>query len=98
MYTPVLIRLIQAVETFGEGCSGVGGDISPLLANLFMHFVFDKWRYRKIPHLPFEWYADDIICNCRTEEDAPRLWRQIEDRLATLHPKKTKIDYLLSTS
>lgn len=79
-----------------------GGVISPLLANLFLHYAFDKWMDRENPHVPFERYADDIICHCRTEGEARRLWRQVEDRLAscglTLHPQKTKIVYCKDTN
>lgn len=41
-----------------------GGVISLLLANLFLHYAFDKWMERKHPQIPFERYADDIICHC----------------------------------
>ena len=71
-----------------------GGVISPLLANLFLHYALDKWMAREFPHIPFERYADDVICHCRTEEDALALWRAIADRFAAcklvLHPEKTK--------
>jgi group II intron reverse transcriptase/maturase len=74
-----------------------GGVISPLLANLFLHYAFDMWMVREFPHIPFERYADDMICHCKTEEEAQALWRAIADRLATcklvLHPEKTKIVY-----
>jgi RNA-directed DNA polymerase len=43
-----------------------GGVISPLLANLFLHYVFDVWLTRAMPGIPFERYADDIVCHCRT--------------------------------
>ena len=52
---------------------------------------------RELPHIPFERYADDVICHCRTEEDAGALWRAIADRFAAcklvLHPEKTRIVY-----
>jgi RNA-directed DNA polymerase len=74
-----------------------GGVISPLLANLFLHYALDKWMAREFPHIPFERYADDVICHCRTEEDARALWRAIADRFAAcklvLHPEKTRIVY-----
>lgn len=74
-----------------------GGVISPLLANLFLHYAFDMWMVREFPHIPFERYADDMICHCKTEEEAQALWRAIADRMATcklvLHPQKTKIVY-----
>jgi RNA-directed DNA polymerase len=47
-----------------------GGVISPLLANLFLHYAFDVWMGRNWAHLPFERYADDIIVHCRTEREA----------------------------
>ena len=74
-----------------------GGVISPLLANLFLHYAFDKWMEREFPEIPFERYADDAICHCRTEEDAKRLLSKLEERVAQckleLHPEKTKVVY-----
>ena len=54
-----------------------GGVISPLLANLFLHYAFDLWMTREFPQIPFERYADDMICHCRTEDEAQALWRAI---------------------
>jgi RNA-directed DNA polymerase len=59
-----------------------GGVISPLLANLFLHYAFDAWMARTYPHIPFERYADDIICHCNSAEEARALWSAIADRLA----------------
>jgi len=74
-----------------------GGVISPLLANLFLHYAFDMWMARTYPHIPFERYADDAICHCRSAEEAQALWKALADRLSicklTLHPEKTKIVY-----
>jgi hypothetical protein len=74
-----------------------GGVISPLLANLFLHYAFDTWMVRTFPHIPFERYADDIICHCKGAEEARALWSAIADRFAAcklvLHPQKTKIVY-----
>ena len=50
-----------------------GGVISPLLANLFLHYAFDLWMRRNWRHLPFERYADDIIVHCRTEREADKV-------------------------
>ncbi|WP_331000955.1 group II intron reverse transcriptase/maturase [Rhizobium sp. T136] len=73
-----------------------GGVISPVLANLFLH-AFDMWMQRNHPDIPFERYADDAICHCRTEEQAVALRDALEKRFAdcglTLHPEKTKIVY-----
>ncbi len=46
-----------------------GGVISPILANLFLHYAFDMWMTRTFPAIPFERYADDCICHCRSEEE-----------------------------
>ena len=74
-----------------------GGVISPLLANLFLHYAFDTWMGREFLHIPFERYADDAICHCRSAEEAQALWSALADRFAAcklvLHPEKTKIVY-----
>src|SRR5262249_28571150 len=49
-----------------------GGVISPLLANLFLHYTFDMWMTRTYPHIPFERFADDIICHCKSAEEIRR--------------------------
>jgi RNA-directed DNA polymerase len=74
-----------------------GGVISPVLANLFLHYAFDKWMDREHPDKPFARYADDAVVNCKTKEDAEELRRRLEKRLAEckleLHPTKTRIVY-----
>jgi len=74
-----------------------GGVISPLLANLFMHYAFDKWMERNYPGNPFARYADDGVIHCRTKEDAENLLYALKSRLSDcfleLHPEKTKIIY-----
>ncbi len=74
-----------------------GGVVSPLLANLFLHYAFDKWMQRNYPLNPFERYADDCIVHCKTESEANSLKEAIEQRLKEckleLHPKKTRIVY-----
>jgi RNA-directed DNA polymerase len=79
-----------------------GGVISPLLANLFLHYAFDQWMRRNRPVIPFERYADDVICHCRSEEQARNLRALLERRFAecglTLHPEKTKIVLYEETS
>ncbi len=47
-----------------------GKVISPLLANLFLHYAFDAWMARNYPAIPFEPYADDIICHCESAREA----------------------------
>ncbi len=74
-----------------------GGVISPLLANLFLHYAFDLWMRRMYPGVPFERYADDAIVHCRTEEQARTVLGAIRERFEqcglTLHPTKTRIVY-----
>ena len=74
-----------------------GGVISPLLANLFLHYALDEWMRRSYPHLPFERYADDAIVHCRTEREARQVRAAIAARLQEcrleLHPEKTKVVY-----
>jgi RNA-directed DNA polymerase len=74
-----------------------GGVISPLLANLFLHYVFDVWLGKHFTGVPFERYADDIVCHCRSEQEALALRRVLERRFADcglqLHPEKTKLVY-----
>jgi hypothetical protein len=74
-----------------------GSPISPLLANLFMHYAFDTWMVREYPGCPFERYADDIVAHCDSQDQARALQAAIAERLQTLglrlHPEKTKIAY-----
>lgn len=74
-----------------------GGVISPLLANLFLHYAMDRWLEEQFPALPFERYADDIIIHCSTEKQARYVLHQVRERLEecglTLNEKKTKIVY-----
>jgi RNA-directed DNA polymerase len=74
-----------------------GGVVSPLLANLFLHYAFDDWMRRRYPEIPFERYADDVIVHCKTEMEAKQLRAEIEERLGQckleLHAEKTKIVY-----
>ena len=74
-----------------------GGVISPLLANLYLHYAFDVWMKRYYPAVPFERYADDIVCHCRSKEEAEALLNDLRERLAEcklqLHPGKTKLVY-----
>ena len=74
-----------------------GSPISPLLANLFMHYAFDAWMAREHPGCPFERYADDIVAHCDSQDQARNLRAAIAARLETLglelHPEKTKIAF-----
>jgi RNA-directed DNA polymerase len=66
-----------------------GSPISPLLANLFMHYAFDRWMDREHPDCPFERYADDIVAHCDTEEQARTLRAAIAERLGALGLERT---------
>ena len=72
-----------------------GGVVSPVLANLFLHYVFDKWMEREFPDNPFARYADDAVVHCRSEAQARNLKARLERRLREckleLHPDKTQI-------
>lgn len=74
-----------------------GGVISPLLANLYLHYAFDMWMCREHPVNPFERYADDIVIHCRSQTEAESLLVKVKGRfeecLLTIHPEKSKIVY-----
>ena len=74
-----------------------GGSLSPILANLFLHYAFDQWMVRNYPTMPFERYADDAIVHCKSEAQAQMIRRAIEKRVAEcgmeLNPQKTEIVY-----
>src|SRR5262249_10183558 len=74
-----------------------GGVVSPILANLFMHYTFDLWMARTHPDFPWCRYADDGLVHCRTEQQAEALKAKLQARLAEchleMHPTKTKVVY-----
>jgi RNA-directed DNA polymerase len=74
-----------------------GGVVSPLLANLFMHYAFDEWMKINHPSIPFERYADDAVLHCKAEKQAHFIKDEVEQRLKQcgleLHPEKTRIVY-----
>jgi RNA-directed DNA polymerase len=74
-----------------------GGVISPLLANLFLHYAFDVWMKRRYPQNPWVRYADDGLVHCRTKQEAERLLEILRKRFdeckLELHPEKTRIVY-----
>jgi len=74
-----------------------GGVISPLLANLFLHYAFDRWMAANFPKVPFCRYADDGLIHCRSLRQAHYLKNRLADRLKEcgleLHPDKTKVVY-----
>src|SRR5712691_6690467 len=74
-----------------------GSAISPLLANIFLHYALDRWLVREYPAVPFERYADDVILHCRSKQQAQIVLDVITERLAQvgleLNPDKTRIVY-----
>jgi RNA-directed DNA polymerase len=78
-----------------------GSAISPLLANLFMHYAFDRWMASEFPSVPFERYCDDAVVHCGSQRQAYLVRDAIAARLADvgleLHPDKTCIVYCKTT-
>jgi RNA-directed DNA polymerase len=74
-----------------------GGPISPLIANVFLHYGFDLWMTREFPGVWFERFADDVVAHCVTERQARQVREAIGRRLADvglqLHPDKTRLVY-----
>lgn len=74
-----------------------GGVISPLLANIYLHYAIDLWMEKRHKEAAFERYADDVVIHCRTKEEAQNLLTEIKERLAKfgleVSEEKTKIVY-----
>ncbi len=74
-----------------------GSAISPLLANIFMHYAFDRWITQKFPSVKFERYADDVVVHCKSQAQARMVRAAIQQRFEQvgleLHPDKTQIVY-----
>lgn len=89
----------KADGTLVERTTGThqGGPLSPLIANLFLHYGLDMWLAREYPGCPFERYADDAIIHCASEHQARVVRDAVARRLADvgleLHPDKTRIVY-----
>jgi RNA-directed DNA polymerase len=74
-----------------------GSSVSPVLANLFLHYAFDTWMTREFPTVRFERYVDDAVVHCVSEGQARNVVQAIADRMGDvgvqLHPDKTRIVY-----
>ena len=107
---PRIVRLIQKWLKAGvledgetvvsEKGTGQGSVISPLLANIYLHYTFDlwadRWRRREATgNMVMVRYADDIIIGFEHETDARRFWDEMRERLRefslSLHPDKTRL-------
>ena len=107
---PRIIRLIQkwlkagvledGIITVSDKGTGQGSVISPLLANIYLHYVFDlwadRWRRREARgDVIIVRYADDIVVGFQHEADARRFWdamqRRLQDYALSLHPDKTRL-------
>ena len=75
-----------------------GGVISPLLANLFLHYTFDVWMARTNRNVPFERYADDIVCHCHTMKEAVLLKKLVQTRFEEvglkINEQKSNVVYI----
>jgi RNA-directed DNA polymerase len=95
------MKMPDGTLTAREKGTPQGSPISPLLANLFMHYAFDTWMGREYPGCPFERYADDVVAHCDSEAQAHELRDSIARRLGALglelHPGKTKVVYCKDT-
>lgn len=83
------------LETEVANC--VGGAISPVLANLYMHHALELWLTREFPTVAFERYAGDAVVHCVTRRQAEKVLTALHERMAEvgleLHPNKTEIVY-----
>lgn len=74
-----------------------GGVVSPILANLFLHYVFDRWVRIEMPNIEFARYADDGILHCKSKKQAEYVLQRIGERFTncglTIHPDKSGIIY-----
>ena len=79
----------------GQVAHYVGAVVSPILANLFMHYAFDSWMARNFPGRPFERYADDAVVHCKSRRQTELVLGRIAARMQEvglrLHPDKTRI-------
>jgi RNA-directed DNA polymerase len=86
------VRMPDGTLVNREKGSPQGSVVSPILANLFLHYTFDMWMQRQFPACPFERYADDAIIHCDSENQARHLLCMIQQRFA-----ECKLELILFT-
>lgn len=91
------VHMVDETLLYPDRGTPQGGVVSPLLANLFLHYAFDKWMEREYSSISFERYADDAVCHCKSQSQAEGLKKKLDMRMKEvgleLHPEKTKIVY-----
>ena len=91
------MKMQDGVESPRTKGTPQGGVVSPLLANLFLHYAFDRWMKTNYPQIPIVRYADDGVAHCRTRAEAEGLQKALEKRFTEvgleIHPEKTHIVY-----
>ena len=94
--TPVQTKTGELVQKQGKG-TPQGGVLSPLLANLFLHYTMDKWLEQTHPAVKYVRYADDAILHCKSKVQADYVLDNLNNRMMQcgleLHPDKTKLVY-----
>ncbi len=96
LQTPVQTESGNLIQKQSKG-TPQGGVISPLLANLFLHYALDKWLEQTHPTVKYVRYADDVVLHCRSKVQADYVLQNLRKRMLgcdlELHPEKTKIVY-----
>ena len=91
------LRLADGTLQVRDRGTPQGSAVSPVLANLFLHYVMDSWLVHEFPTVEFERFADDAVVHCATERQARQVREALAARLESvglrLHPDKTKIVY-----
>jgi group II intron reverse transcriptase/maturase len=96
MKAPIQLKDGTQIQNTEKG-TPQGGVISPVLANIFLHVVFDEWMAIHYPDCPFERYADDAVIHVKNETYARQILKAVRQRMEEckleLHPEKTKLVY-----
>ena len=96
LQTPVQTKTGELVAKQGKG-TPQGGVISPLLANLFLHYAMDKWLEQTHSAVRYVRYADDAVLHCKSKVQAEYVLRNVRKRMKQcgleLHPEKTRLVY-----